>query len=157
PADPVEQFGELGPIGKFNILLGEIQFQFDHGGKMEQFLPKSVDLVTEPAPHLLYGNVVGGLAVAGDKIGHGLCLAQVHLAMEKGPKGELPGLGRTAALSEQQLYALLLDIGRTMTGNLDHVLPGIGVGPLEEGDQYLVHDLSILQDMSQMDGMALLV
>jgi hypothetical protein len=36
--DSVQQFVELGSVGKFHIFLGKVEFEFDQGGKIKTVL-----------------------------------------------------------------------------------------------------------------------
>ena len=47
----------------------------------------------------------------GNEVGHGLSLREVHLAVEEGALGELPGASQTAASLDEELQDALEDVG----------------------------------------------
>ena len=113
-----------------------------------------MDFGAEAAPHLLQGNLVARLVLGGDQVGHGLGLAEVHLAVQEGPEGEFPGTGHAAPTPQEMLQNLLLDIGGAMAGDLHHVFARIRPGCPEDACQYLVKHAFPIADGSQMYRMA---
>jgi len=98
----------------------------------------------------LHGQLVGGPGGGGDQVGYPLGLRQVHLAIVESPHGELTGLGSLGAMIDQQLQDLLLDVMGPVTGDLHHMVAGVGVGGMKRYHQHLVDRLVVFNDPSKM-------
>ena len=64
-------------------------------------------------------------ALAGDQVGHGLGLAQVHLPVQEGALREFTRQGHARTGAEQGLQQALLHIGGAVHGELREVLSGV--------------------------------
>jgi hypothetical protein len=97
-----------------------------------------------------------GFRTAGYQVGHRLGLAQVELAIEEGSLSKFSGLRQARTATNEQVQQLLLDIGGTVAGDLYSIVAGIGVWCTEQGDQDFVDYRSVIFNLPEMKGMALL-
>ena len=66
---------QTAPVGKFNVFLGEIQFQFHEGGHLQQFVAQFFQPGRIPAAKLVHRHPVGGGIVGLDDICNGFSLS----------------------------------------------------------------------------------
>jgi hypothetical protein len=66
--------------------------------------------------------------------------------------GKFPGFGRFCSIAYQKFQDLLLDIGRSVTGNFNEVLTRIGEGRFKETDKYFVDNFFSILNGPEMDG-----
>ena len=135
---PVHKVAQLAAVGKFDILFAEVEFKFEQCGKVDKLLAeagKHVDIpTTELAERQLVCRSIGGI----DEVGDSLDLREVKLAIEEGPLREFSGSGKDGAAVEECLKECLLDIDRTMAGELYGVLSGIGMRCTEKRYDHLI-------------------
>ena len=119
PADfLIDVFGQLDEflaVGKFHVFFGEVKFQLEQGGHLEELVAQFVQFGAVSSLHLLHGNFVGGGVSGGDEVGYGFCLAEIHLAVEVCTLGVFAWLGHRAAMLEEEFYDALQDVSRTVT------------------------------------------
>ena len=126
-----------------DIVLGEIDAGFEQGDQFQQLLLQRSQAARDGAIHLLRRDARlverGGV----DQIAHGLGLRQIDAAVQKGAQGELAGLGQARAGVERALHGVAQHDGRTVAGDLDQVLGGVGARRGEEGDHHLVDGVAV--------------
>ena len=92
-----------------------------------------------------------------DQVADGLGLSQVNAAVQKRAQGEFAGLGGAGALGERALDEIREHNGRAVTGDFNHILARIGLGPAEAGDHHLVEDAAGIgpgSDRGRLDELA---
>jgi len=94
---------------------------------MEELPAQLIQFRRKTSTHLVQGDPVRSRIAGSDQIGHGLSLRKIHLAVQEGSLGEFSRHSQLSPGCQQQLKYLLLDIGRTMAGDLHHILSGVGV------------------------------
>ena len=103
---------EFRAVGKLQFLVvGEVEFEFEQGGEVEEAFAEVGEAVGDAAPHLLHGYPMLRGITGGYEVSHGLSLREVHLAVEEGALGELPGASQTAASLDEELQDALEDVG----------------------------------------------
>ena len=133
--DAAGQGEELAAVGKDQVVVvGEVQFEFEQRGEPEQPFAQRLQGRADVALELAEGQPVGGLVGGTDQVGHGLGLAQVHLAVEVGPAGVFAWFGLAASGLGERVEDLVDDVGRSVAGDLYRVLSRVGVGRTVEGD-----------------------
>ena len=149
----VEQFRA---IGKLNILFAEVEFEFEQRRKTEQLVVQSVELAADAALHLTEGKTMGSGILCRNEVGHGFGLTEVHSPIGKGTPRELAPLchAHTAAGGED-MEQFLLDICRTMAGDLDHIFARETMGrTIECHDDFVEHFLGFgMNDPAKGEGM----
>ncbi len=148
----VEQFRA---IGKLNILLAEIEFEFEQRRKTEQLVVQSVELAADAALHLTEGKTMGGGILCRNEVGHGFGLTEVHTPIGKGTSRELATLCHAyTAEGGEDMEQFLLDICRTMAGDLDHVFARETMGrTIECHDDFVEHFLGVgMNDPAKGEG-----
>lgn len=110
----VDLFGEgieLGTVGKLKVLMvGEVEFQFEQGGHLQQAFAQRGELLAEPAFELTHGEPVLCRIGGGDEVRHRLRLREIHLAVEERALGILAWLRLTCAMGLEQHEDALDDI-----------------------------------------------
>lgn len=142
--DAAGQGEELAAVGKDQVVVvGEVQFEFEQRGEPEQPFAQRLQGRADVALELAEGQPVGGLVGGTDQVGHGLGLAQVHLAVEVGPAGVFARFGLAASGLGERVEDLVDDVGRSVAGDLYRVLSRVGVGRTVEGDDDVVDLLAL--------------
>ena len=79
-----------------------------------------------------------GSTLRGDEVGDGLRTAKVHLSIEVGSSGILSWGSYTTAVVGESLEQGLLDIFRSVAGDLYDILTSVGAWGREAGDEDFV-------------------
>ena len=124
-----------------HIVFGKVDAGFEQGDELNQRLLDGSDAAAERATHLAGGQARLGEGLRLDQVAHRLGLGEVEPAGEKGALGEFAGLGQPRAQIERAAKQQFQHDRRSMRGNLDEILGGVGVGSGEEGDQRFVDAL----------------
>ena len=153
------QFGyqqfQVVALGKFDVFLAKVEFQFDQAREVNQFLPQRFQPVAVAAAHLQHRLPVGSLAACRDEIGYRLSLAQVQFASQKGPHGKFARLRQAGTMVLQQFQHFLQNVGRAMAANLNHIFARVGARRQKKSDDYLVQHLALrIDDAPNMRRMA---
>ena len=89
-----DQREELAAVSKFHILVAEIELELEEGGEVDKLPAQLFQLFGIAPAQLADGKAVGGGIGGVDKVGHGLCLAEVEPTAEEGLAGEFARLGQ---------------------------------------------------------------
>ena len=95
--------GDFCCLKGFNVLVRVVQHRVEVGHQVHQIVVNAADLPAHGPGELAHG-VFGrrhGLRV--DQVHHGLGLGQIHLAVEEGPAGKLPGQSLAGAGGKEGL------------------------------------------------------
>ena len=122
-------------------MIGEVERELEHRDEVNEPLAYLVDGFAQRAAQLMDGDAAEGLRTRGDDVGHGLRLAQVHLALEEGALRVLARAGHAAAVGEQQAYDSVRDKPGAVACYLDAVLARVGMGRAIWQGHYLVYHL----------------
>ena len=124
-----------------DIVLGEVNAGFEHGDQLYQFLFDGLQAARERAFKLLSRNLglIEGLRL--DQVADSLRLGEIDASVEKGAHGEFAGLGQACAPSQSQLDHVAQDHGRTVGGDFDDVIGGVGMRLGKVGDNDFVDAL----------------
>ncbi len=98
----------------------------------------------QAAIEALHRHSEAGFGPGPDHIENGFRLGQIDAAVEEGPQGELARLGQAGAVAERQLQDALQRERAAVAVDLDHILPGVGVGCGHVGDEDFIHPLARL-------------
>ena len=151
----VHQFGKLFPVRKLDILVVEVEFEFEQGGEMQELSLQVFEFLTELAAHLAHCHLVCCLSGGGNEVGHSFCLTEVELAVHEGSHGEFARLGLTCTSPDERLQQVLHDIGAAVTAYLCAVLARVGVGSSKDGNKSLVKFFAVhILDLSEVQGVA---
>lgn len=120
-------------VGKFHILLTEVEFQLHQAGKVEELLAQLLKPLRIASTQLTDCQSMLSRSHRVDKVGHSLCLREVQTTIEESPTGEFSWFRKTGAIINQNLQEGLLDIKRTVTRNLNSGFPGVAFR-VEQGD-----------------------
>src|SRR5258708_27615933 len=74
-----------------------------------------------------------------NQVADGFCLGEINASVEKGAHGEFAGLGEASAASESEFNNMAKDHGRSVGGDFDDVVGGIGMRLGEVGDYDFVY------------------
>ena len=85
---------EQGAVGELEVFFGEVEFEFEQGGDVDELLAELLYASGKLALQLALSDVVGGTGLGGDDVGHGFGLAQVEASAQEGAAGELSGFGQ---------------------------------------------------------------
>ena len=141
---------ELGAVGKLQLLVvGKVQLQLDEGGDMQQLVAQGAQLPAESAPHLAHRQAMLCLRGRSDKIGHGFCLTQIHLAVGEGAASVFAGLRQACAAVNEKPEGALEDVGRAVAGDLRGVLARVRMRGAEDRYQHFVHHFLSLYDAAE--------
>ena len=98
------------------------------------------------------GHLETGVGAGPDHLQDRFRLGQVKPAGEKGPLGELPGLGQARPLVQHQRQKTRQHPVAGVAVDLHHVFPGIGVRGLHPGEEHFVDDLPVgVDDVAQVE------
>ena len=139
-SDLLHRMAQGPAVGKFDILLREVEFQFEQGSQVQQTVAERLESRGVAAAHLVRGQGMCGPRRGGDQITDGLGLRQVEFPGQIGPHGKLSGSGHASAGSSQQPQDLRDDVGGAVAGNFHGIFARIGVRSPEDGGQHVVHD-----------------
>ena len=106
----IHQFGKLFSVRKLDILVVEVEFEFEQGGEMQELSLQVFEFLTELAAHLAHGHLVCCLSGGGNEVGHSFCLTEVELAVHEGSHGEFARLCLSSACPDERLQKVLHDI-----------------------------------------------
>src|SRR5699024_1866061 len=152
-----KQRSQLLFIGKFNILIREIEFQLHHGGGINNLLAELFNMLSQLSFKLLMSGIQGLFAFGMDEVADGLGLTELHLAIEGGPLGKLTGLGGSDTQGQDSFQNGLGYQNTTMTGDFYRFFTRIRFRSTKESNQYLVYNLSVgVCNIAKVDGVGVL-
>jgi len=91
-------------VGKFHIFLREVELQLYEGREADHAVAQGAQLGRESAAHGMQGRLLCRFGIAGNEVGYGLGLGQVHLAMQEGALGKLTGAGYAGSQGSAGLH-----------------------------------------------------
>lgn len=144
--DPLHLAAERSAIGELDVLLGEVELQFEQGDQAQQPLAQRAELLGIGSADLGGCQGVCGPGLGGDHVGDGLRLGEVHASGQKGAGGELAGGGHAGPLPDAEVEYALQDVAGAVAGELDGVVARIGVRGAEHGGDDVVHCLGTVED-----------
>ena len=119
-----------------DIVFGEIDAGFEQRDQLQQMLLHRLKPPRDRTFGLPRGDARliqrGGF----DQIAHAFGLRQIDAAVEIGAQSELAGLGQAGSGRAGALQSIAQHGGRAVTGDLDHVFSGVGLGRGEEGHDH---------------------
>ena len=121
-----------------DIVFGEVHAGFHDRDQFDQLLLDGLQPLGQSAFELPGGNLRLIERLRVDEVADGLGLSQIDASIQERAHGELAGLGKACSASERHLNHVAEDDRRSVTGNLDHVVGGVGVRLGEEGNDYFV-------------------
>lgn len=117
---------------------------------------QSVELAADATLHLTEGKTMGRCVLCRNEVGHGFGLTEVHSPIGKGSPRELAPLCHShPAERGEDMEQFLLDICRTMAGDLDHIFARETMGrTIECHDDFVEHFLGVgMNDPAKGEGM----
>ena len=116
--------GDLAARRQSDVLVGEIDFDFQMGANRDDLRAHFVDARGQCAGELRQRIRKRGIAARGDDVGDGFGLGQIDAAVEKCAAGEFAGLGKARAggdgdrddAADNELAAMALDFGDILAG-----------------------------------------
>ena len=108
--DIVNQKAQFPAAGELNILLAEIQFQFQQRGHFQKLGPEPAQFFGITSFQLIHRYPVGGLVLGGNDIRNCFSLSEIHLAIHKSATGEFSRACRPCPGIQKQAYDGLDDV-----------------------------------------------
>ena len=144
-ADGSDAFENRGIGHHRDIVFGKIDSGFEQGNQFDQFLLDRLQAPRERSLQLLRRDLGLIQSLRVDQIAHRLGLREIDAAVEKGAHGELAGLGQARAGGHAQFDDVPQDDRRSVGGNLDDVVGGVGMRLGEIGDDDFVDAVALVQ------------
>ena len=113
--DAVHHLPQACTVGELNVFFRKVEFEFEEGGQLQQFVAQRTQCRRISAPHLGRGHGVRSPGIGSDQIGDGFGLREVHPACEEGPNGKFARLRHTSAGAKQECDDFGDDVVRTVT------------------------------------------
>ena len=110
-----------------DIVFREVHSGFHDGDQLDQLLLDGLQPLGQRAFELAGCDLRLIERLRVDEVADGFGLREIDASVEEGAHGELAGLGEARSASECHLDHVTEDDGRTVTGNFDHVVGGVGM------------------------------
>ena len=134
----LDECAELCAVGELDVLLREVEFEFEECGEVEQLLAELLEFVCVGAAELADGEGVllrcGGVY----EVGEGFGLREVEFAVAEGAEGELAGLSEACAAVDECGEESLLEVEGAVAGEFDGFFAGEAVRCGEVGGDAVV-------------------
>ena len=147
--DLLQQRRELAAVGEIDLLLAEVELQFEQGREVHQPLAQPVERRRVAAAQLVRRQRMGGPGGGGDQIGHRLGLCQIEFPVEVGAAREFARPGHAGPGLQCQAQHLADDVGGAVARKFDRLFARVGVRRPEEGRHRLVHDAFAVTDRAE--------
>ncbi len=141
PPDLAGQGGKGASVGRGarpELFLGEFQAGLDPGEDRDELAAEPVDPARQASPELAGGDPGLGQGDRPDEVVDRLGLDDIQAPVEVGPQGEFSRPGQPGPGTRPEIEDGLEDGRAAVDAQLDDVLPGIGPGRLEIGQESLV-------------------
>ena len=138
PADGGDSFQNSWVRQDRNVVFSEIDAGLEHSDQLNQPLFHWLQALGQSAFELLGGDLRLVKRLGVDQIADRFGLGEIDAAMEEGAHGELSGLGETCSGRNAQLDDVPEHDRRSVGGDLDDVVGGIGMGLGEVSDHDFV-------------------
>src|SRR6202167_1994169 len=126
-----------------DVVFSEIDAGLEHSDQPNEALFHWLQALGESAFELLGGDLRLVKCLGVDQIADRFSLGEIDAAMEEGAHGELSGLGETCSGRNAQLDDVPEHDRRSVGGDLDDVVGGIGMGFGEVSDTDFVYESRI--------------
>ena len=149
--DGLRELLQFGAVGKLELLVvAEVELQLQQRGHVQQLVAQSRQfpahlccvLRNAENRHPCRFGMMGGTAGRGNQVGHGLGLAQVQFAGQKGTLRELPAQGLAATALDEQLHHPADDIPGPVATDFRGIFASIRVGGTINAHHHFVHHLA---------------
>ena len=140
-ADCADVFEDLFAGEHGDIVFGKINSGFEKRNQLHQLLFDRLQAAGERAFELLGGDLRLIERLRIDQVADGFGLGEVDASVEEGAHGELARLGKARAAGESEFDDVAEDDGRSVGGDFDDVVSGVGMRLGEIGDDDFVDAL----------------
>lgn len=114
------------------------------GKNLDERGAQGFGFATDGTRELLVGGTNGEGALGMDEVHDGLCLSEVHFAVQEGALCELAGFGMAGARFEEGFKHTLSDKKAAMALELDSVLSGVAGWIAEQNGDALINSQLVL-------------
>ena len=106
---------EASAVGKFHILLAEVEFELEKGSEVYQLLAQLFQLFGITATQLADSEAMGGSIGGVDKVGNSFDLREIQFPIKKRLAGKLTRFRQSGTAVDERLEDGLLNILGTVT------------------------------------------